>query len=83
MSPHPSSESSPKSADVISISANNSALKLAEDVLDWVKKGEVIDIAVVLVYSGGGVSDAWSNGNSYHKLNSGATRLSARLANDH
>lgn len=61
---------------------NMSALELAQGLIDRIKSGEAVDIAIVEVGSNKRVATAWSAGNSYHLLNSGAARLAARLASE-
>lgn len=68
-------------ADVISIGANMDAIELVQTALDALRSGNVIAVAVVMVDKDmRTVSTGWSRSKAYHQLNSGAARLSARLA---
>lgn len=54
-----------------------------EEILERAKRGEITAIATVEVERGGYVASGLCNdGKSYHALNSGAARLSARLATE-
>ena len=58
------------------------ALELAEQILARVRNGETVSLAVVEVRRDRSVACAWSSGDSYHRLNSGAARLANRLASE-
>ena len=58
------------------------ALELAEQILARVRNGETVGLAVVEVRRDRSVACAWSQGDSYHRLNSGAARLANRLASE-
>lgn len=58
------------------------ALELAEQVLARIRSGETVSLAVVEVRKDRSVACAWSQGDSYHRLNSGAARLANRLASE-
>lgn len=57
-------------------------LRLAEDVLEQVKTGEIIALAVVAVHPAGNVGIRTAHNGKYHHLNSGAARLAAALAGE-
>lgn len=59
---------------------NDDAVHLIEDVLERLRRGESIAVAVVEVMKAGNVATAYCKSQSYHHLNSGAARLAARLA---
>ena len=61
---------------------NQDALEMAEALVERIKSGLCIDLAVVEVHSDGGVMTGYSAGSEYHRLTSGAARLAARLATD-
>lgn len=61
---------------------NEEAIELVEGVLERLKTGKSLAIAIVEVYSTNEVGTAYSKSNKYHHLNSGAARLAARLAVD-
>lgn len=53
-----------------------------EEILERAKRGEVVAVGVVEVERGGRVAVGFCHMNQYHQLNSGAARLSARLATE-
>lgn len=61
---------------------NEDAIQLVEGVLERLRSGEVLAVAVVEVQKGGNVATAFSKATHYHALNSGAARLAAQLALD-
>lgn len=61
---------------------NDDAIELVSGVLERLRKGETIAVAVVEVLSAGGVGTHYSKSDKYHQLNSGVARLAARLALD-
>lgn len=74
-------------ADVVTLalipkpkSVNKDAQQMVEDLLERVKSGETVDVAVVEVTNKGTVATAWSGAGFRHMLNSGAAVLAQRLA---
>lgn len=61
---------------------NDDAIQLVEGLLERLRSGEALAVAIVEVQKGGNVATAFSKGLHYHALNSGAARLAARLALD-
>lgn len=55
-------------------------VEFVEEILARVKAGKVIAIGTAEVEQGGKVAVGFCHKNHYHQLNSGAARLSARLA---
>lgn len=62
--------------------ANGDAIDLVEGLLERLKAGECVAVALVEVKKDGCVATAYSHSDSYHFLCSGAARLAARLAID-
>lgn len=58
------------------------AVELVEELLARLKSGETVAVAIVDVRLGSAVATAWAGNEHYHKLNSGAARLSVRLASE-
>jgi hypothetical protein len=67
-------------AEVRASVVNADAVGLLEEHLAKVRAGEVVAVGLVAVYASGAVGVATSDGDEYHRLNSGAARLAARLA---
>lgn len=71
-------------AEVVAIRAevNASAVSLVEEVLERLRSGVTLAVAVVEVKKGRLVATGWvdSPSGSYHELNSGAATLASRLA---
>lgn len=67
-------------ADRVAAPVNADAVLLLEEHLAKVRAGEIVAVGLVVVYRSGGVGIATSDGDEYHRLNSGAARLAARLA---
>lgn len=61
---------------------NEDGVKLIEGLLERLRSGEAVAVAVVEVMKAGTVATAYSASSSYHQLNSGAARLSSRLASE-
>lgn len=61
---------------------NDDAIALVEGLLERLKAGEAISVAIVEVLKGRTVTTAWADSpdGNYHLLNSGAARLAHRLA---
>lgn len=61
---------------------NTEAVELLSGLLERVRGGESVAVAIVEVRRGGVVSTAFANSHSgaYHALNSGAARLASRLS---
>ena len=62
-------------------SPNQEAIKLAEELAERTKSGDIIDFAFVAVLRGRTIENGVSGGSdNYHLLNSGVARLAAILA---
>lgn len=61
---------------------NSDAVELVEGLLERLRSGEAVAVALVEVQKGNVVATAFSKSMYYHQLNSGAARLAARLALD-
>lgn len=62
-------------------SVNKEAIKLAEELAERTRSGEIIDLAFVAVLRGRTIENGISGGSdNYHLLNSGVARLAAILA---
>lgn len=61
---------------------NDDAIALVEGLLERLKAGEAVSVAVVEVLKSKTVATAWSDSpdGNYHLLNSGVARLAHRLA---
>ena len=59
---------------------NREAIELVEELLADVRSGQVLAVGLVAVHQGGGVAISASQSDQYHRLNSGAARLAAKLA---
>lgn len=64
------------------VEVNHDAVLLIEGVLERLKSGKSVAVAVVEVLDRSDVACAFSRSTYYHQLNSGAARLAARLAAD-
>lgn len=72
----------PRLSVIVDLEVNTEAVDLIERMLERVRSGEVVAVALVEVKRGGVVATAYSNSRTghYHGLNSGAARLAHRLA---
>lgn len=62
---------------------NKDAVTLIEGLLDRLKSGHSVAVAIVEVYAAGDtVATAYSMGDNYHKLCSGCARLATHIALD-
>ena len=61
---------------------NEDAVQMIEGLLERLRSGEAVAVAVVEVMKAGTVATAYSTSFSYHQLNSGAARLASRLASE-
>lgn len=62
---------------------NADAVALVEGLLERLKSGHSVSVAMAEVYAEGGiVATAYSAGDRYHQLCSGCARLAARIALD-
>lgn len=63
-------------------SVNDDAIELVEGLLERLRSGDALAVAIVEVRRDREVATAYSASDQYHYLNSGAARLAARLALD-
>lgn len=63
-------------------SVDEDVLALAEEVVERVKAGETVSLAVVEVHPAGNVSWRRVTERNYHALNSGCARLAAAMASE-
>lgn len=64
------------------VDVNADAIEIVEGLLERLKAGEVVAVAIVEVLREAGVANHYSQSNRYFELMAGVARLHARLAVD-